>query len=166
MSQNRTRRNLAVALAMTIVLVSVELPTLAADDGAVRGRVFAEDGVTPRDGVIVRLEDPQGTVTFDSEPTTDDGSFRIAGAPAGRYALLARDDDRVFVASDDFEVSATENSPVSLSLQAGVGLAPGQTTTKKSRSWSDYVIAGAIAVAGLYLIYEVTKSDEDPVSPN
>ena len=46
MPQIRTRRTMAVALAMAIVLVSVELPTLAGDDGAVRGRVFAEDGVT------------------------------------------------------------------------------------------------------------------------
>lgn len=164
MPMNRTRRITAVALAVAVLLVTVELPVLAADDAPVRGRVFAEDGITPKDGVIVRLESPEGSVTFDSAPTSHDGSFRIDGAPAGRYALLARDHDQVFLASDDFEVSATDNDPVSLSLQAGASLAPAQS--KKSRSWSDYVIAGAIAVAGLYLIYEVTKTDEESVSPN
>jgi len=165
MSPTPCRRALALTLAVTTVLLLLPAPVRAAGDAQLSGRVFATDGVTPRPGVVVALYDPASEQAYRSEPTTDEGTFHIAEAPAGTYSLVAETDGVAFLAADNLQLQAGSNEPLGLTLRT----APAYQTTGQQQSglkpWAKWVIAGSIIVVGLFLIYEVTSESETNASP-
>lgn len=166
MHSNLTRRLLAVSLIFATSLMLTGMPLLAAENAAFQGRVFQEDGITPLSGVIVRLVDPDSMATFDSTPTETDGDFLIETAPAGDYTLLAKSTDTVFLAADSLHLDVGVNRPVSIALKPTTSLAPAADSTRKGLPmWGKIGIGGVIAVAGLFLINEVTDDVEEDASP-
>jgi hypothetical protein len=89
----------------------------ASSPATFRGRVLDADGVTPRTGVVVALYDPRTEGVVRSTPTDARGSFRIEGAAAGSYALLAETPQGAFLAAGEVRLSPGENRPLSLALQ-------------------------------------------------
>jgi hypothetical protein len=89
----------------------------ASSPATFRGRVLDADGVTPRTGVVVALYDARTEVVVRSTPTDARGSFRIEGAAAGSYALLAETPQGAFLAAGEVRLSPGENRPLSLALQ-------------------------------------------------
>jgi hypothetical protein len=167
MNPTPSRRALALTLAVTTLLFLVPAPVRAADDGELSGRVFQTDGVTPQAGVVVHLYDEGTEQIYSSDPTTDEGTFLIGQAPAGTYSLVAETGEVAFLAADELELQAGDNEPLALTLKT----APAQTGQQQQsnmKPWAKWVIAGAIIVTGLFLIYEVTKDDdeEQDVSPS
>lgn len=165
MRSNNCRKILAAALVLTMTGLFANMPLLAAEPASFTGRVFQEDGLTPLPGVVVRLVDADNLASFDSEPTDAEGRFAIDSAPAGRYSLLAKDRDRVFLAAESLAVAAADNRPVSLALRPEANLAPAQAQKKGYPLWAKVTIAGGITIAGLFLINEVTEDAEEPSSP-
>ena len=168
MTSPRARRPLAFFLAMAIFVLAGLVPA-AAENALLTGRVMESDGFTPRGGVVVALVDNENRLVYRSEPTSDEGAFRIDSAPAGDYRLLAETDKGAFLASDDFNLKSGENSPVALKLapvaeSSNVVIAPGQTGA--DTSWWQWAIAGAIVVAGLLVVSDSSSSDETMASPS
>jgi hypothetical protein len=155
---------MAFSLAIIFVLVSLA-PVGAAENALLTGRVMATDGFTPRAGVVVALVDDENRLVYRSEPTSDEGAFRIDSAPAGDYKLLAETNDGAFLASDDFNLKSGANSPVALKLAAtpkalegsNVTIAPGQVGSETT--WWQWAIAGVIIVAGLLVVSDASSSE-------
>ena len=65
-------------LASVLALVlGVSVTASSAPGGVVTGKVLADDGVTPRAGVVVALFDPDTSAEFRSAPTDAAGAFRV-----------------------------------------------------------------------------------------
>jgi hypothetical protein len=161
MTPSLCRRALALALTVPLTLSMIPVPAHAAETADFAGRVFQSDGITPRAGVVVALYDSSTEQTFRSQPTSDEGSFRISEAPAGSYALVAEAGEVAFLADENLELQAGTNPPLALTLQT----APGYDTSSSKPSsgmkpWAKWLIAGVIGVAALGLIYNVTKETE------
>jgi hypothetical protein len=163
MTASLSRRVLALSLCATVILLIVPAPVRAEARAEFAGRVFDSDGITPRSGVVIALYDAASEQTFRSQPTSDEGNFRIADAPAGTYALLAETGEVAYLANDELELQEGANRPLALTLQTAPG---NQTTTQQQSGMSPvvkWVIVGVIAATALYLIYDVTKeSDASP----
>jgi hypothetical protein len=162
MTSSLCRRALALFLAATTALLFVPAPALAAGEAEFAGRVFDADGATPRPGVVVTLFDAVSEETVSSEPTNDEGTFRIEQAPAGTYQLVAETSEGAFLAEVPVELQPGANRPLSLTLK--VAPAMEGTTGSKMKTWKKGLIAGAIAVSALFLINEVTD-EADASSP-
>jgi len=166
MHSNVTRRLMAVTLIFAISVLLTGMPLLAAETSTFQGRVFEEDGLTPLSGVVVRLVNPESQVTFDSSSTGADGNFLIETAPAGDYVLLAKSTETVFLAADSLSLESGANRHVSISLQPTTALAPAQSKKKKGLPmWGKIGIGGAIALAALFLIDDVSEDVEEDASP-
>jgi hypothetical protein len=161
MTPSFCRRALALALAATTALLFLPAPALAGGEAQLAGRVFDADGATPRSGVVVTLVDADTDATVSSDPTGDEGTFRIEQAPAGTYRVLAETPDGAFLAPDPVDLQPGANRPISLTLK--VAPAMEGTTGSQMKTWKKWLIAGGIAVGALFLINEV--SDEADASP-
>ena len=164
------RRLLACSLAVATLLIPSIAPVAAADLGSLSGRVTSDDGVTPRSGVVVALVNAESRTVIRSEPTNDEGNFRIGEAPTGDYKLLAETGDGAFLASDHFDLQVGNNRPVALKLTPGqtvpnATIAPGQSAG--GTSWWQWAIAGTIAVVGLVVVADASdETNASPMSPN
>ena len=109
------RRPFTLALAAILAIQS----SLAAAPVSAElvGRVVSADGVTPRRGVVVALFDETTRAIYRSEPSAPSGGFRIAGAPAGNYRVVAEASEGAFVAGSPVRLAAGANPPLSLALQ-------------------------------------------------
>ncbi|NIM01263.1 MAG: hypothetical protein GTO30_10430 [Acidobacteria bacterium] len=167
MTSPRIRRALAFPLAIATFFVASVAPVVHAEDALLAGRVMETDGFTPRSGVVVALVDEESRTIYRSEPTDQDGTFRIDTAPAGGYKLLAETDDGAFLASNDFQLGAGENKPVALKLTPGASnstIAPGQAGA--GASWWQWAIAGSIIILGLLVVSDASESINSPVGNN
>jgi hypothetical protein len=123
------------------------------------------DRITPRTGVVVTLYDAESDAAYRSQPTTDEGVFRIESAPAGSYALLTETPDGVYLAAEHLELAAGRNRPLALTLsETAPNLAPAQASSSGGLpTWAKGLIAGVIVFAGVLLIVAATE-DEDSAS--
>ena len=163
MLPSRVRNRVALLL---LVVTSLFAPsTWAASFG---GRVFTADGRTPRAGVVVTLVDESGQAARRSQPTNPEGGFMIKGADAGTYHLLVETSDGAFVAPEPLAVKAGDNPPLALSLRAN---APGGGMNFQEQygfgsggglsQMTTGIIAGAIGVAALVVIAEVSDAESN-----
>lgn len=167
---DRCRRAMALGLAFATLSLLGAPPALAGEAAILAGKVFRADGVTPRPGVVVHLVDPGTEREYPSAPTRDDGAFRVEGAPAGTYRVLAETSDGAFLAGAPLTVAAGANRPVSLTL---AGAAPAfqssadpTATSGPGSEWGRWAIAGGIVIAALFVINEVTDDQDQPASPS
>lgn len=166
MTSPLTRRLLALQLAVALFVFAGAVPAGATENSVLTGRVIASDGFTPRGGVVVALVDGESQRVYRSDPTTEEGAFKIETAQAGGYRLLAETQEGVFVASENFELDSGKNEPVALKLNPvaqspNATIAPGQAGDKTS--WWQWAIAGTIIVLGLLVVADAsdeTKSSE------
>jgi len=140
---------------------------LAADGAVLAGRVVDREGFTPRAGVVVRLVDVDSERSFASTPTGEQGAFRVEGAPAGSYAVLAETEEGKYLAADRIELAAGDNTPVQLALDRGARplMVPGQTRKGKLPGWARGVIAGGMVVAMYYLFDNASETDASKKDP-
>jgi hypothetical protein len=160
MHASAPRRILASLLVTAIALV-IPAARAQALDASLSGRVFEADGVTPRAGVTVNLVLGEGESIFASPTTNADGIFAIASAPPGSYRVVVETSAGAFLAPQPLELEPGVNRPVALSLateQSGLGSA----TADPIAEWLKWLIIGLIGVAGLYVIFEVTDSEDSP----
>ena len=163
MTSPRTRRALALPLAIATFFVASVVPVAQARDAMLSGRVMETDGFTPRSGVVVALVDEESRTIYRSEPTNEEGAFQIESAPAGGYKLLAETDQGAFLASNDFKLVEGDNKPVALKLTPGASnstIAPGQAGA--GASWWQWAIAGTIVVLGLLVVSDASESVNSP----
>lgn len=159
------RGALALTLVLAICLFLLPAPVRAAGQAELAGRVLQPDGITPRPGVVVTLFDPATDQTFSSEPTNTEGAFHIDRAPAGTYSLVAETGAGAYLAADELYLNEGSNPPLALTLQTAPGQTTGQQQQSNMKPWAKWLIAGSIAVVGLFLVYEVTKDAETDGSP-
>ena len=159
------RRVVAGSIVLALVFAVANLPVLAADNALFGGRVLAADGVSPMPGVVVMLVDQQSDRTFESAPADDRGYFRVDGAPAGTYRVVAHASEGAFLAGDKVSLEPGRNKPVALSLKANAQTKPsGSTGSDTMEPWVKWVIVGGIAIGALVVADAITN-DETPASP-
>ncbi len=165
---SRVRPAVAAALVVAVTAAfGAPLP-----DARFSGRVLNADNVSPRAGVVVLLVDADQR-TYASEPTNDEGAFRIESAPPGSYSLVAETAEGAFLATAGLELQAGPNEPVILSLKTGAsdlsargGLAA--TGGGGLPRWGKWLIAGIITLFAFSEIndaLEDTTEEASPVTP-
>lgn len=167
------RRVTALTVVLALALMIVPVPAFAGDPGVVVGRVLANDGVTPLRGVVVSLVDNHSQSVYESQPSTERGTFE-AKAPAGDYRVVAATPKGAFLASNSVRVAAGANPPVSLTLKQAAaaeptGSTPPATPPPSSASnplptWAKWVIVGGIVVTGALVVDAVTSDDNETPS--
>jgi hypothetical protein len=143
--------------------------TALADSGAqFGGRVFLQDGSTPRTGVVVTLYDRATDRTFSSSPTDERGFFSIGNAEPGSYALLAETPEGAYLAAEAVDLQAGPNKALALSLASTAPkAAPGATNPGGGMSkWAKFTIAGAISATALFLAADIADDVKEDVSPS
>jgi|GEM_PF-477568 len=105
-----------VAVASDAVEVEVQLT----ETGAIEGTVTDADG-QPQAGAIVRHR----ARPYRSVVAKDDGSFRMAGMPAGTFTLMAERSTNEVSTSGTVSVTAGESSKLALVLPASKGVITG-----------------------------------------
>lgn len=166
MTRRLSHRALALTLAATTTLFLIPAPAWSDESARLTGRVFQVDGTTPGSDVVVNLFDPATERSYASRPTGTDGVFAIDGAPAGTYQVVAETPEGAFLAADEVQLAAGSNRPVRLTL---IETAPAyyQTGGKKMKRLHKWFIFGGVALAGLFVIDEVSEdADEDDSSPS
>jgi hypothetical protein len=160
-------RRLVASLSIFAITAACLAPLHAAGLASFGGRVVGMDGITPFVGAVVHLVGEDGVAVGRSRPTANDGSFAIDPAPTGRYRLLVETERGSFLAPEPVSLEAGVNPAVSLTLKAAgpsfqfePGLGSGNIPT-----WGKYAIIGGIAVAGLFVIHEVSEDEEEDASP-
>jgi hypothetical protein len=115
--------------------------------------------------VVVSLYDAESDATYRSQPTTDEGMFRIDSAPAGSYTLLTEAPEGVYLAAENLELAPGRNSPLALTLsETAPNLAPAKASTTQKDGlpmWAKGLIAGVIVAGGVLLIIKATEDEED-----
>ncbi|MBD3868539.1 MAG: carboxypeptidase regulatory-like domain-containing protein [Acidobacteria bacterium] len=164
MNSNRTRRILGTVLAVTLVLFAVPSTSLAGT-AVFQGKVVAEDGITPIEGVVVRLGVEETGTTYNSEPTNGYGAFRLESAPAGSYAVLAQRGDVGFLTAENITLADGENAPVSIVISTAVELAPAQTTASELPMWGKIGIGATIAVLTWAIFEDTSEEGADSATP-
>jgi hypothetical protein len=163
------RRKTALALAVALVSLTSSGTLLAGTTSTLSGRVMAQNGADPREGVVVTLIEPNSEKAFRSSPTNAHGAFTIDSAPAGNYTLVIEAPEGAFLAADNLQLAPGMNRPLSLALKPGkqstpppAEATPQDTTAKKKGAlptWAKWVIAGGIVVGGAIIIDAVTSED-------
>ena len=135
------------------------------------GKVLGAGGTTPREGVIVRLVGATPDTSYAAQPTGDDGAFRLEGAPAGSYRVVAEATEGAYLAADGFELAAGANRPVALTLaqatpdfQTTGSTTSGSTATGGLPTWAKWTIVGGIALVALWAIDSVTEDEDETVA--
>ena len=168
MSRSPLRRLAPRALATVLIFTLGLVPVAAASPAELGGRVLDVAGGSPASAVTVHLVDAQGatpTITA-SAMTSDDGSFAILDAPAGDYRLLVETPAGSYLAPGQVTLDEGRNRPLALTIgNAARDHGFGSETAQGLSTWGTWAIAGAIGVAALFVINEVTDDGgEDPAS--
>jgi hypothetical protein len=168
MTPSRCQRVLALSLTLTIALFLTPLPAWSAADAQFGGRVFQQDGSTPRSGVVVTLYESVTERTFSSSPTDELGFFNIDKAEPGSYALLAETTEGAYLSGDAVDLQPGPNKPLALTLASTAPkTAPGAATPGGGMAtWKKWTIAGAIGAAGLFLAADISEDVKEDVSPS
>lgn len=143
---SRVRPAVAAAL---VVAVTAAFGAPPLPNAQLSGRVLNTDNVSPRAGVVVLLVDADQRA-YASEPTNDEGAFKIESAPPGSYSLVAETAEGAFLATAGLELQAGPNEPVALTLKTGApdlsargGLAADGGGLPR---WGKWLIVGAITI--------------------
>ena len=165
MTSTLYRRVLATVLVPITAFVLAGGPVWSSESALFSGRIVDSDRVTPRTGVVVSLYDAESDATYRSQPTTDDGMFRIDSAPAGSYTLLTEAPEGVYLAAENLELSPGKNRPLALTLsETAPNLAPARASTTEKGGlpmWAKGLIAGVIVAGGVLLIIAATEDEEE-----
>lgn len=164
MKNNGTHRILGVLLVVALVLVAVPSTTLAGT-AVLKGKVVADDGVTPLEGVVVRIGVEETGTIYNSAPTTAEGAFVVDSAPAGTYAVLAQRGDVGFLAAENLELAEGENRPVAIMIRPGNLLAPAQTSASALPMWGKIGIGGTVAILMWAVFDETSEEGLDSQTP-
>jgi len=157
------RRAIAATCVVSIGFVLTAAPALAESPTQLDGRVFQQDGVTPRDGVVVALYDAATEQTYRSAPSDTDGSFSIDSAPAGDYSLLAQAEQVAYLADSSLTLTEGANPPLSLSI-AQVAPAQNRDDDEGLPMWAKGLVGGVVVVAALFVINEIIEDKEELAS--
>jgi hypothetical protein len=151
-----------------MTLFIVPATALADSNAQFGGRVFLQDGSTPRTGVVVTLYDSATDRTFSSPPTDERGFFNISDAEPGSYALLAETPEGAYLAAEALDIKAGPNKALALTLSSTAPkTAPGATTQGSGMAtWAKWTIAGAIGAAALFLANDIGDDVKEDVSPS
>lgn len=160
-----SRRAVALIASIAVVAVVPLSPISAAEPAHLSGKVYATDGATSLEGIVIALHDAETDRSYRSSPTAADGTFRVDAVPAGRYAVIAESNDGAFLAAEQVSLESGANRPLALTLNGSVPHA--QVTSGKGAlpTFGKWLIAGGIAVAALFVIDEVTADEDEAASP-
>jgi hypothetical protein len=168
MIPSRCQRVLAISLTLTIAVFLMPAAAWSGADAQFGGRVFQQDGSTPRPGVVVTLHESATDRTFSSLPTDQLGFFNIDQAEPGSYALLAETAEGAYLAGEALDLQSGANKPLALTLAtASPKTAPASATPGSGMAtWAKWTIAGSISAVALFLALDISDDVTEDVSPS
>lgn len=169
----RLSRTVSAILILALFAFGFPMQALAGETASFAGTILAEDGFTPRAGVVVSLVHLADETQFAAPMTAQDGRFQVLNAPAGRYALIAETAEGAYLAASNLQWNAAANSDMLVTLVPAVqddpdGSVPEETPSQGRKAGlsklTKSLILGALVITGVVLIEEVTSNSEQEVS--
>jgi hypothetical protein len=164
------RRSTAAILIHAVLVFTIVAPVSAGDPAIFSGKVYKESAANPEPGVVVTLVGPTSQQSYRSEPSKEDGTFRVNDAEPGEYQVVAETPRGAFLAGAPVELAPGYNRPVALTLGSD---APSYQTdpaaaggSKGLPTWAKWTIVGGIAVIALFAIDQVVTDDDDDETPS
>ena len=160
-----------IAAAATIVALQfIAIPSLAQPGAALEGTVVRADLATPVAGAKIHLANVRTGAFVGSDPTSEDGSFRLDSLPGSEYSIAVEIDGGLYVVSAPLTLNDGETQRVHLAIHPNAQLAPGAVGASKL-SFRDnpltatLLLLGALIVVGIG-IDKLVDSDNTVVPPS
>ena len=152
----------AFILLVTPVAEFAQVPA-APQGGSLVGFVYGKDMATPVSSAVVKLRNVGDQKELTSQPSDDNGMYKIAGVPEGRYIMGVTSPEGEFNFDYVLHLKAGETAKLSIALQEG-GQTTGTDAGKKSffKSPAGLVLVILVASTALYIAF----GKEDPVTPS
>jgi len=110
------RRLAAVSLAVSLSGIPLGLGQSIRVAGALTGRIFLADGVTPRSGVVVKAANLSTSEIFASIQTDRAGRYSFTNLPSGRYQVAVQAAEGLYVNQEPVPVVQGRKTLFSLAL--------------------------------------------------
>ena len=160
MDKNRARSILGTVLVITLVLMTASSATMAGT-AVFQGKVVAEDGLTPVEGVVISIALEESGSIYDSSPSAKDGAFRLETVPEGEYEVLARHNGVGYLAAEGIDLEEGTNKPVAIVIRT----APANTTVSQLPMWGKVAIGVTIGILALAVFDETGEEGNDSITP-
>ncbi len=153
-----------MAAFLLLVFPAGELAAAQPADGSLIGFVYAKDMKTPVANAVVKLKSVNNMKEYSSSPADQNGMYKVAGLPNGRYVVGVTATEGDFNFSYMLNIKGDEMAKLSVALVPGAQPQSGEEQgPKKSFFTSPAGVMLLVTVAGAVL-YTVLK-DEDEASP-
>lgn len=133
-------------------------PFVSADSGEATGNmigfVYAEDGTTPVEGAVFKIQNVKTKEVFESTKTDELGFFKIEGIDPGMYLAGVVTEDQAFPISKVLVFKADTTAKLSVSLQPSQSF-PLPKTIEGANPFVFLGLTGAAAWAALAAITAV-----------
>jgi hypothetical protein len=150
--------NRVIALAVVVTLSATTPAGLAStNEATVVGHVLLTESESPLSGARIRLIGVSNEQRYRSEPTSRDGSFRLADLPPDAYRVSIERDGLLFVVDSPIRLGPGETVDVDLAVRPAVSIAPAASSGRPVLH--GLLIAGSAIVAGL-VVKEIIDDDE------
>ncbi|MEW5806569.1 MAG: carboxypeptidase-like regulatory domain-containing protein [Acidobacteriota bacterium] len=145
----------------------------------VSGKILSSDKTTPVAGAIVKAAEIESKKVYESQPTTESGSYEISGLPKGTYDIAVQAEKGLYAVNKLLDVGMNESLSLSLALNENAenpGMAKGENTKEakakpaKTGFWNNPLTAtltlvGIAIVVGLAIDELTDEEEEKPMSP-
>lgn len=154
-----------LAAFLLLVFPAGELAAAQPSAGSLIGFVYAKDMKTPVANAVVKLKSVNDMKEYSSSPADQNGMYKVAGLPNGRYVVGVTATEGNFNFSYVLNIKSDEMAKLSVALVPGAQPQSGQGQGSKKKSFftSPAGIMVLVTVAGAVL-YTILK-DEDEASP-
>jgi hypothetical protein len=110
------RRLAALAVAVSLSGVPVCFGQALGAAGALTGRIFHADGVTPRSGVVVKAANLSTSQVFESTETDRSGRYAFSSLPSGQYEVAVEAGEGLYVNGEHVPVVQGRKTLFSMAL--------------------------------------------------
>ena len=110
------RRLAAVSVAVMMSGIPLSFSQTVRAAGALTGRIFLADGVTPRSGVVVKVANLSTSQIFASSQTDRSGHYALSSLPSGQYQVAVQTGEGLYVNPDRIPVIQGRKTLFSMAL--------------------------------------------------
>lgn len=133
------KRVLSVFLVGAFLLLMIPMPRMATaapkGNGVLVGHIYNEDMKTPVSNAVVKLRNLANQKEYSSEPTDQDGMYKIPAVEEGRYVMGVQGPSGSYNFHYSIMIKSDALAKLSLAMKPGnapVMLQQGSSATKKS----------------------------------
>jgi hypothetical protein len=159
-----------LASVLVLTVQALWIPAPAGDQTvSLAGMVVSSETEAPLVGARLHVGDPTSGHVFTTQPTTEDGSFRLEKLPAASYRLAVEIEGGLYVVEAPVKLAPGEARSVTVAINPQSAPSPGEQQEKKKKKGAGFwnnpvtaslVIIGSATVLGLL----INEGTDDPVA--